>query len=55
MIRISNIKIRKDISKEELLDFIIEKNKISKNDILECNIYNKYIYDIKKEDVHYIY
>lgn len=55
MIRISNIKIRKDISKEELLDFIIEKNKISKNDILEWHISKKSIDARKKEDVHYIY
>ena len=55
MIRISNIKIRKDISKEELLDFIIEKNKISKKDILEWHISKKSIDARKKEDVHYVY
>ena len=55
MIRISNIKIRKDISKEELLDFIIEENKISKKDILEWYISKKSIDARKKEDVHYVY
>lgn len=55
MIRINNIKIRKNISKEELLNFIIEKNKISKNDILEWHISKKSIDARKKEDVHYIY
>ena len=55
MIRISNIKIRKDISKEKLLDFIIEENKISKKDILEWHISKKSIDARKKEDVHYVY
>lgn len=55
MIRISNIKIRKDISKEKLLDFIIEENKISKKDILEWYISKKSIDARKKEDVHYVY
>lgn len=34
MIRINNIKIRKDISKEELLETVLIKNKIDKKDIL---------------------
>lgn len=55
MIRINNIKIRKDISKEELLDFIIEKKQINKNDIIEWHISKKSIDARKKEDVHYIY
>lgn len=55
MLRINNIKIRKDISKEELLDIVIEKNKINKNDILEWHISRKSIDARKKDDVHYNY
>lgn len=55
MIRLNNIKIRKDISNEELLNFIIEKNKINKNDIIEWHISKKSIDARKKDDVHYIY
>lgn len=55
MIRISNIKIRKDISEEELLNFIIEKKQINQNDILEWHISKKSVDARKKEDVHYTY
>ena len=34
MLRINNIKIRKDISDEELFEFLISKNKIKKEDII---------------------
>ena len=55
MIRINNIKIRKNISKEELLNFIIEKNKINRSDIIEWHISKKSVDARKKEDVHYTY
>ena len=38
MLRISNIKIYKDITDEEVLQTIIKKYKISKNDIKEWHI-----------------
>ena len=55
MIRINNIKIRKDISKEELLETVLIKNKIDKKDILEWHISKKSIDARKKDDVHYTY
>ena len=55
MLRINNIKIRKDISEEELLGFVINKNKIKKEDILEWHISKKSIDARKKDDVHYNY
>lgn len=55
MIRISNIKIYKDITEEEVLQTIIKKYKISQNDITEWHISKKSIDARKKEDVHYSY
>lgn len=55
MLRINNIKIRKDISDEELLDYVITKNKIKKEDIIEWYISKKSIDARKKDDVHYTY
>ena len=55
MLRISNIKIRKDISDKELFEFVITKNKIKKEDIIECYISKKSIDARKKDDVHYTY
>lgn len=55
MLRISNIKIYKDITDEEVLQTIIKKYKISKNDITEWHISKKSIDARKKEDVHYSY
>lgn len=55
MLRINNIKIRKDILDEELLNFVITKNKIKKEDIIEWYISKKSIDARKKDDVHYTY
>jgi len=55
MIRINNIKIRKNISKEELLETVIKKNRINKTDILEWHIARKSIDARKKDDIHYTY
>ncbi len=55
MVRISHIKIRKDISEKELLETVIAKNKIRKSDILEWYISKKSIDARKKDDVHYLY
>lgn len=55
MLRINNIKIRKDISDEELIEIIIKKNKIRKEDIVEWYISKKSIDARKKNDVHYTY
>lgn len=55
MIRVNPIKIRKNISKKELLETVIKKNKIDKDDILEWHIVKKSIDARKKEDIHYTY
>ncbi len=55
MIRINNIKIYKDISGEELLQSVITKYKIQKENIIEWHISKKSIDARKKEDVHYSY
>lgn len=55
MLRINNIKIRKDISNQDVFEFAISKNKINKQDILEWHISRKSIDARKKDDVHYTY
>ena len=55
MIRINNIKIRKNISNEEVLDIAINQHHISKSDILNWHIAKKSIDARKKDDVHYNY
>ena len=55
MLRISNIKIFKDISNQEVFEIAIEKNKIDKNDILDWHISKKSIDARKKDNVHYNY
>ena len=55
MIRISNIKIYKDITDEEVLQTAIKKHKIKKENITEWHISKKSIDARKKDDVHYSY
>ena len=55
MIRISNIKIYKDITDEEVLKTAIKKYKIQKENITEWHISKKSIDARKKDDVHYSY
>ncbi len=55
MLRINNLKIRKDLSEKEILNLAIEKNHINKNDVLNIFISKKSIDARKKDDVHYIY
>ena len=55
MIRVSNIKIRKDLSEEDVYKYTIEKNRIHEQDILEWQISKKSIDARKKDDVHYNY
>lgn len=55
MLRINNLKIRKDISDDEVLNLAIEKNHINKNDIINICISKKSIDARKKDDVHYTY
>lgn len=55
MLRISNFKIRKDLSDSEVLDLAIAKNNINKNDITNIVISKKSIDARNKDDVHYSY
>lgn len=55
MLRINNIKIREDISNDDVFEFAIQKHKINKNDILEWHISRKSIDARNKNDVHYLY
>jgi len=55
MLRINNIKIRKDISNEAIFHFAIKKYKIYKEDILDWHISKKSIDARKKDDVYYSY
>lgn len=55
MIRISDIKIYEDISDEEILNIIIKKYKILKQNISKWSISKKSIDARKKNDVHYSY
>lgn len=55
MIRINNIKIKQDISDEDVFNIAINKYHINKSDVLEWHIAKKSIDARKKEDVHYNY
>lgn len=55
MLRINNIKIRKDISNQEVFELAIQKNKINKDDILKWHVSKKSIDARYKDDVHYLY
>ena len=55
MLRINDIKIRKDITDNEILEIAIKKHGIHKDDVLAWHIARKSIDARKKEDVHYNY
>lgn len=55
MLRINNIKIRKDLTEYEVFETAIEKSYIKKEDIIEWRISKKSIDARKKDDVHYVY
>ena len=55
MIRISNIKIYKNISDEDVLNEVIKNYKIAKENIMEWHISKKSIDARKKDDVHFAY
>ncbi len=55
MLRINNLKIRDDLSEEEIIKFAITKYKINTSDILDIYISKKSIDARKKDDVHYTY
>ena len=55
MIKISNIKIYEDISDDKVINLVLNKYKIKKENIIVCNISKKSIDARKKDDVHYSY
>lgn len=55
MYRIENIKIREDLDKEELIEFICKKYRISKKDIVSWSIYKKSVDARDKNDIFYNY
>lgn len=55
MIRISNLKIYENISDEDILNIIIRKYNMSKENITEWHISKKSIDARKKDDVHFSY
>lgn len=55
MLRINDIKIRKDLSDYEIFEIAIKKHHILKTDIIEWHISRKSIDARKKDDVHYTY
>lgn len=55
MLKITPIKIRKDLSENELFEIAIQKASIEKEDVISWRISKKSIDARKKEDVHYLY
>ena len=55
MLRINNIKIRKNISEEELYEYVIKKYKLNTSEILKWNIVKRSIDARDKNDIHYSY
>lgn len=55
MLRINNLKIKKDLSENEVISLALDKFHINKNDILNVFISKKSIDARKKDDVHYSY
>ena len=55
MIRLKEIKIRENLSNEEIFEKALAKNKLSKNDVSEWRIYKRSVDARKKDDVHYNY
>ena len=55
MIRLKNIKIKQDLTEEEVLQIAISKNKIRMEEVTKWYIYKKSIDARKKEDIYYNY
>ena len=55
MIRISNIKVYKNIDDDNIIDIVCKKYKINKSDVLDWSIFKKSIDARKKDDVHFNY
>jgi uncharacterized FAD-dependent dehydrogenase len=55
MIRIDNYKVFKDLSKDELFEEVLRKNKIDSNDVIDIKIIKKSIDARDKRNVYYNY
>lgn len=55
MIRLKNIKIREDLTEEQVFERAIAKNKIKLDEVEKWHIYKKSIDARKKDDIHYNY
>ena len=55
MIRIDNYKVFKDLSKDELFEEVLRKNKIDSNDVIDIKIVKKSIDARDKRNVYYNY
>ena len=55
MIRISDIKIRENLSDEEIFEYAIKTNKIKSQDIVKWKISKKSVDARDKNDVHFVY
>ena len=55
MIRINNIKIFENLSDEELLEYVLRKNKLNKTDVKSWYILKKSIDARDKNNVHFVY
>ena len=54
MIRLHDLKVREDFTKEELLAYACQKGKIHPKDVKDIRIYKKSIDARDKKDVFYI-
>lgn len=55
MIRLKDIKIREDLTEDQVLERAIAKNKIKLDEVEKWHIYKKSIDARKKDDIHYNY
>lgn len=55
MIRLKEIKIRENLSTEEIFEKTLAKNKLNKNEVSEWRIYKRSVDARKKDDIHYNY
>lgn len=53
--KLENIKIRQDLSEEEIAKYACKKNRINFNSVKQYKILKKSIDARNKDDVHYIY
>ena len=55
MLRVSNIKVRNNLSDQEILEIAIKKYNIHSSDILDWQISKKSLDARNKEDIYYLY